>query len=580
MKLIHKLTLGFIVVACLMAVVGAIQVLFINRIADDVQEIGHSNVGEVQGSIDIAYRVAHIGTDIKAMLLTASATKMYDDDARRKEILNDFGRLKKAFSGLERATEMGLALADDEADEAGEASEMEVIANLRVLLEAYEALIDQTFAKIDSQGVQDAAVTFLQRHAPLEQRIRQDSRALFSDAIEEIHEAVNEVGELVEAALLYTVVLTFSAFCLAMWIGSLVARPLSRRIRSLQAATRALQRGEREVRVESFNSKDEVADLARSFNEMARDLRKSTASIEDLNQQVVKRKRAEAALQHAHDDLERRVQERTRQLDHARLEAESANRSKSEFLANMSHELRTPLNHIIGFSELILIEKLGSLNEMQKEYLTDALTSSRHLLSLINDILDLSKIEAGKQELMLAKVDVSVMLNNCLVMFKEKALKHRITIDLDTAEAPSAILADEIKMKQILYNLIFNAFKFTPDAGRIHVKARQLNGDRGDLPEGMQLPGGKVDTAVWALVVSDSGSGIQPNDLERIFNPFEQAASQDQSRQQGTGLGLALTRRLVELHGGVIAATSAGPDRGATFTVMLPETAETPMSME
>ncbi len=367
---------------------------------------------------------------------------------------------------------------------------------------------------------------------------------------------------------------------MAILIGLLVSRPLSQRIGRLKAATQALQQGDRDVQVTDTASGDEVAELARAFNAMARDLKASTASIEDLNRQVRKRQSAEAALQLAHDELEVRVLQRTRDLERARLEAEGANRTKSEFLANMSHELRTPLNHIIGFTELIAGGKLGGINAMQKEYLTDALTSSKHLLRLINDILDLSKVEAGQLDLMVAKIDPRAILDSCVVMFKEKAMKHRIDMVLEAEDLPAAVLVDEIKLKQILYNLLSNAFKYTPDAGRVCLKAWKVNGEGPRRPHGLAIPGNGNVKDVWAIEVSDSGVGIPPENLERIFNPFEQSLRQHANPCKGTGLGLALTRRMVALHGGVIRAQSDGRDRGATFTVLLPEAAETPASQE
>lgn len=573
MKLIQKLTLGFLSIALLLAVVGGIQVAFIHEIKDDVDEIADSNIGEVQGAIDIAYRVALIGADISAYLLETLSGSENQGQARKQEILDDFAHLESAFTGLKSATETGLALAEDNDDEDGEKSEMEAIASLEIRLDEYRGLIEQTFDTLDTQGAQAAVAMFLDQDPVLDQRIRDESQDLFIDAIEEIQEAVEEVGESVEASVIYTVGLTLAAFVLALAIGVLVSRSLSKRIRQLQTATRALQHGDREVQVESINSKDEVAELAR-------ELKTSTTSIDDLNGQIRKRKRAEAALQKAHDGLEDRVRQRTRELEGARLEAESANRTKSEFLANMSHELRTPLNHIIGFTELIVGGKLGGVNEMQKEYLTDALTSSHHLLALINDILDLSKVEAGKLKLLPSMVKVQDLLNNCLVMFKEKAMKHRIAMNLEIENAPETILADEIKMKQILYNLLSNAFKFTPDAGRISLRAWQVNGDDASRPKGLGIHGNDLQTAAWAISISDSGIGIPPDDLETIFNPFEQASNQEKDHQEGTGLGLALTRRMVELHGGAIQAESNGRDQGATFTIMLPETVEIPAAQE
>ena len=259
------------------------------------------------------------------------------------------------------------------------------------------------------------------------------------------------------------------------------------------------------------------------------------------------------------------------QANEKAIEARKANRAKSQFLANMSHELRTPLNHIIGFTELVADQKIGEISELQKEYLTDVLSSSRHLLMLINDILDLSKVEAGKMELILSRVDVLSMLNGCQVMFEEKTRKHAIDFVLETAAAPAEVVADEMKLKQILYNLLSNAFKYTPDGGRVNVTSWQISGDIRSRPGGLVNPEQYSDSKKWAIAVTDSGIGIASKDLENIFNPFEQIINDENSIQEGTGLGLALTRRMVELHGGVIWAESNGHGQGATFIIMLPE---------
>ncbi len=299
MKLIQKLTLGFLMVALLMAVVGGIHVAFIQEIGHEVHAIERSNVGEVQGAIDLAYRVALIGADMNEYLLAAVTGDMRDGLTDRQRIMDDLSGLEKALDGLKGATQTGLDLAEDEEDEAGEISEMEEIAALEALLMEYAVLIQRTFEVADRHGHQAAATVFLAQHPDLELRIRDGSRDLFSDAIEEINAAVGEVGEAVAHAVMYTLGLTLAALVLALVVGVLVSRPLSLRIRKLQAATKALQAGERDIQVDDANSHDEVADLARAFNEMARDLKTSTTSIEDLNRQVRRRKRAEAALQKA-----------------------------------------------------------------------------------------------------------------------------------------------------------------------------------------------------------------------------------------------------------------------------------------
>ncbi|MCE5337018.1 MAG: PAS domain-containing protein [Desulfobacteraceae bacterium] len=230
--------------------------------------------------------------------------------------------------------------------------------------------------------------------------------------------------------------------------------------------------------------------------------------------------------------------------------AENANRAKSEFLTNMSHELRTPLNTIIGFTEMVLDRIFGELTPRQAEYLGDVLQSSQHLLSLINDILDLSKIEAGKLELDLSEVQLGELLTRSLIVVKEKAIKHGIRLRTEIGEIPGTIRADSRALKQILYNLLSNALKFTKDGGTVLLLAAMTE-------EGV------------IVSVEDSGIGLSSADLQRIFLPFEQAGN-GHERSEGVGLGLALTRRLVQLHGGRIWAESEGPGSGAAFRFLLP----------
>ena len=250
--------------------------------------------------------------------------------------------------------------------------------------------------------------------------------------------------------------------------------------------------------------------------------------------------------------------------------AESANKAKSDFLANMSHELRTPLNHIIGFTEMIVDKKFGELSETQEEYLSDVLQSGRHLLSLINDILDLSKIEAGAMTLELRDINIRGLLENSLLMIKEKALNHRIALSSCVNGTPPLITADERKLKQILYNLLSNAVKFTPDGGAVSLKTRKVDPSVLPIPIRGDRDGNGNGRELIEFAVADTGIGLMPEVHERIFDRFEQVDGSSGRKYQGTGLGLSLTKQLVELHGGRIWLESQGQGKGAVFRFVLP----------
>jgi signal transduction histidine kinase len=246
----------------------------------------------------------------------------------------------------------------------------------------------------------------------------------------------------------------------------------------------------------------------------------------------------------ANADLFREIEEKSRLL-------EVADRHKSEFLANMSHELRTPLNAIIGFSEVLLQRMFGDLNAKQEEYLQDVLSSGRHLLSLINDILDLSKVEAGRMDLELERFDLPQALTDTLVLVRERAARHGIELHLHADARLGALVADERKIKQVLLNLLSNAVKFTPEGGRVEVGAVPTDG-------GVEIS------------VTDTGIGIAPENQELIFEEFRQVGGDYAHKREGTGLGLTLARKFVELHGGRLWVKSQ-PGQGSTFTFSIPE---------
>ncbi len=270
------------------------------------------------------------------------------------------------------------------------------------------------------------------------------------------------------------------------------------------------------------------------------------------------------------------LREANKGLAKARSLAESANQAKSEFLANMSHEIRTPLNHIIGFTELVLDKNFGDINPTQEEFLSDILDSGHHLLALINDILDLSKIEAQQLQLELSDVDLRKLLTGSLVMVKEKTLLNGLKLSLDFGRIPQTIKADERKLKQIVYNLLSNAVKFTPDGGQIRLSAHLIDNEHPVADADSQQTDMKLSSKQKAgqklikICVSDTGIGLKPDDLDRVFNRFEQADNSASRQFQGTGLGLCLSQSLVELHAGKIWAESAGIGKGSTFCFCIP----------
>jgi two-component system CheB/CheR fusion protein len=261
-------------------------------------------------------------------------------------------------------------------------------------------------------------------------------------------------------------------------------------------------------------------------------------AIEDITE----RKEIEAGLEKAHDELNELAAELKR-----------AARAKSEFLANMSHELRTPLNSINGFSEVLFDETFGPLNEKQKKYVNNVLTSGKHLLLLINQILDMAKVEAGKMKLSVSSLPMKNILNEISLLVADMVSKKKIEMMLDIAEDLPHIEADELKVKEILYNLLSNAVKFTPEGGKIGMRAVNI--------------GTEIEITVW-----DTGVGIASENSEKIFEGFFRVDTPYSRVTEGTGLGLPLSKKMAELHGGRFSVESAGLGRGTVVQFTLPIT--------
>ncbi|MBI5141931.1 MAG: hypothetical protein HZA20_07035 [Nitrospirae bacterium] len=288
------------------------------------------------------------------------------------------------------------------------------------------------------------------------------------------------------------------------------------------------------------------AGMLASSKNLTEELIKRTQMLQDANEEQYLLNEELTARRHEAEDARQ-------QAEQLRLVAESANRAKSEFLANMSHELRTPLNSIIGFSEILIDGLYGGINEKQNEYVHDINESGLHLLNLINDILDLSKVEAGKVELELAGFPLGKMLENSLMMLREKAMKHGVRLEFNISQEADIILeADERKLKQVVFNLLGNAVKFTPPGGHVGLNAR------------LSSTPGFIEVSV-----EDSGIGIKESDIGKLFSEFTQLESSYNRKYEGTGLGLALSRKLVEIHGGKIWVESE-VGKGSRFSFTIP----------
>jgi signal transduction histidine kinase len=328
-----------------------------------------------------------------------------------------------------------------------------------------------------------------------------------------------------------TALLLAAFLAVGVGLSVLLARRLVRPVKQIRTAAARIGAGAYDERIE-LRRRDELGGLADELNTMATSLQ---ASVQSLEQKV--------------EERTQELQVALTELSQKSRELEVASEHKSHFLANMSHELRTPLNAIIGFSQVLRQRLFGPINEKQEEYLDDILSSGNHLLSLINDVLDLSKIEAGQVELDVATFSLREAIERGVVMVREQATEHGVRLSLELAPGVDLVEGDERRLRQVIFNLLSNAVKFTPEDGSVIVATSQVNGE-------------------VRVSVTDTGPGIAPEDRERIFEEFQQTDVGVQ-QSEGTGLGLALSKRLIELHGGRIWVESEA-GHGSRFVFTLP----------
>ena len=387
------------------------------------------------------------------------------------------------------------------------ADEVELFSRVRKDYEAFIGVVGEVIELVRAGKGAEGREAQIGRAGPLAERLERLTNELVNKAEADMVARVDEGQDAYIVSRRLVITFALGSMLLALGLGYSLSWSLIGPVKQMEARFAEIASGDFSTRIDVRN-RDELGALAANLNRMS-------AELGSLYRQV-----------------------------------EIANRNKSEFLANMSHELRTPLNAIIGFSEVLSEKMFGELNDKQLEYMQDIHSSGEHLLALINDILDLSKIEAGRMELELASFDLRELLDAAMTLVRERASHHGLTLELDVDDNLAEWVGDERKVKQVAINLLSNAVKFTPAGGTVTLRARRQ-------PDAVEI------------AVIDTGVGIAPQDQALVFEEFRQARGDHLGKSEGTGLGLSLAKRFVELHGGTIRVESA-PGEGSTFAFILP----------
>jgi signal transduction histidine kinase len=385
--------------------------------------------------------------------------------------------------------------------------EVEIMERVHKDYESFIAIVTEVVELIRAGKVNEGREAQIGRAGPLADRLERLTNELVNKAEADMLVRIDESQEDYQRSQRVVIAFVVGGLLLALGLGYAISLSLIDPVQKMAVRFDEIAGGNFSGRVQVAN-RDELGALAANLNRMSDE------------------------------------------LGHLYRALETANRHKSEFLANMSHELRTPLNAVIGFSEVLQEGMFGELNDKQAEYVGDIHASGKHLLSLINDILDLSKIEAGRMELEMSEFHLLDVLETAIMLVRERATRHGITLGLELAPDVGTIHADERKLKQVMLNLLSNAVKFTPAGGSVHVAA-------------------KTTAQTIEVSVADTGAGIASEDQGLVFEEFRQVGSDRARKAEGTGLGLALAKKFVELHGGTIRLESA-LGRGSTFTFTVP----------
>jgi signal transduction histidine kinase len=387
------------------------------------------------------------------------------------------------------------------------ADEIELLKRVHTDYEAFVTVTTEVVELVRAGRVAEGRRLQAERAAPVADRLERLANELVNKAEAEMFAYVDQGDADYRTARNAIVGVAIAAVLLALALGYTISWSVIRPVRAMDERFSEMARGDFSRHVAVYN-RDELGTLAGNLNRM-------------------------------NDEGGRLTRELT-----------AANRHKSEFLTNMSHELRTPLNAVIGFSDVLEQGMAGTLTDKQREFVRDIRESGKHLLALINDILDLAKVESGRMELERSEYLLPDSLRAALSLVRERAARHAITLTLEVPEDLGTIVADERKVRQVVLNLLSNAVKFTPEGGRVTLAARR-------------------EAETIEVSVTDTGIGIAPEDQAAVFEEFRQVGSDSARKHEGTGLGLALAKRFVELHGGKLRLVSA-PGAGSTFSFTLP----------
>lgn len=506
-----KLLVAFLMIVVLLVTVGVVG----------LQVLGEANRRD-QDIVALQRKIAayrQLQQETTSQLYSVALAVLSPEESRLETTLRQFNQFSYNVDRLEFVAQ----------------DEVELLSLIKSDHDQFREVVTEVIELARAGKITEAQDLQLVTATPLADDLERHTNQLVNKAEADMVAAINLTQQAYRASQWLVIGFAVGSIVLAVVLGYAITGSLLVPIRQMDTRLERIAHGDFSQHVKAAN-RDELGTLATNLNRMNDELGRLYRELQTRNQELT------AAL----DENVRLVHE----LEQKSQQLETVSHHKSAFLANMSHELRTPLNAIIGFSEVLLEKMFGELNPKQNDYLQDILDSGRHLLELINDILDISKVEAGRMELERTNFLLPDLLQNGLRLFREQAIRHNIDLNLTLDPTLGHIHADERMVKQVIMNLLSNAVKFTPEGGRIDVRA-QVKDDE-------------------VLVgVQDTGIGITPDDQALIFGEFQQARHGTMKSKEGTGLGLALAKKFVELHGGRIWVDSE-VGVGTTFTFTLP----------